>query len=206
MKILFLIAMTFLTFSLFGQNGYVKLGNDSTLIGYLRYYVSSKDGHQGIELWRTKKDKEPLKIPKRIINEYAIKKDTFKVFHQYSPFQNSKTYFECVDAKLKSSGKVNLYTIENYQKTTGAGAGTSIGGVSIAVSVIIDENMGGYTYIYVLEDKEIGFIKALPSKKEKLKESLLDFFPEKYLVKYDKVKGEIKYKSIPDLVKLYNSK
>jgi hypothetical protein len=202
MRVLFLTILTVSTFSLFGQNGYIKLDNDSTLVGYLRYYVAIKDGHQGIELWRTKKDKEPLKIPKWTINEYAIKSDTFKVLHQFKPFYDTQTYFELVDAKLKSSGKVNLYVIENYQNANRVSTYTG-GGL---IPAIIDESLGNHTYMYILEDKKTGFLKALPSKKEELKESLMDFFPEKYIMKYDEVKGEINYKSIPDLVKLYNSK
>ncbi len=194
--------MTVSTLKIFGQNGYIKLDNDSTLVGYLRYYVSSKDGHQGIELWRTKKDKAPLKIPKRTIYEYAIKKDTCKVLHQFKPFHDTQTYFELVDAKLKSSGKVNLYIIEDYQNINRVSTYTG-GGL---IPGIIDESLRIHTYIYILEDKEIGFLKALPSKKGKLQESLMDFFPEKYIIKYDEVKGEINYQSIPDLVKLYNSK
>ena len=202
MRILFLTILIVSTFRLFGQNGYIKLDNDSTLVGYLRYYVAIKDGHQGIELWRTKKDREPLKIPKRTINEYAIKKDTFKVLHQFKPFHDSQTYFELVDAKLKSRGKVNLYVVENYQNVNRVSTYTE-GGL---IPAIIDESLGNHTYMYILEDKETGFLKALPSKKEKLKESLMDFFPEKYIIKYDEVRGELNYKSIPDLVKLYNSK
>ncbi|GCC51250.1 hypothetical protein SanaruYs_14710 [Chryseotalea sanaruensis] len=202
MKILLLIALTALTTDLFGQIGYVKLDNDSTITGYLRYYVSNKDGHQGIELWRTKKDKDPLKIPKRIINEYAIKKDTFKVLHQFKPFHDSETYFEMVDAKLKSSGKVNLYFIKNNQNAMMVGMYTG-GGL---VPALITVSLGGYDYMYILEHNETGFLKALPSKKERLSEALMDFFPERYILKYQEVKGEIKYNTIYDLVKLYNSK
>lgn len=202
MKILFLIVLVISTLSVFGQNGYVKLDNDSTLNGYLRYYVSNKDGHQGIELWRTKRDKNPLKIPKQRINEYAIKKDTFKVLHQFRPFHDSETYYELVDAKLKSSGKVNLYLIKNNQNAMMVGMYTG-GGL---VPVLITVSLGGYDYMYILEDKQTSFLKALPSKKEKLFEALLEFFPERYIRKYQEVKGEIRYNSVYDLVKLYNSK
>lgn len=159
MKILFLIVLVISTLSVFGQNGYVKLDNDSTLNGYLRYYVSNKDGHQGIELWRTKRDKNPLKIPKQRINEYAIKKDTFKVLHQFRPFHDSETYYELVDAKLKSSGKVNLYLIKNNQNAMMVGMYTG-GGL---VPVLITVSLGGYDYMYILEDKQTSFLKALPS-------------------------------------------
>jgi hypothetical protein len=202
MRILLLAILMISTSELFGQNGYIKLGNDSTLVGYLRPYVSIKDGQQGIELWRTKKDKEPLKILKEKISEYAIKKDTFKVLHQFKPFPDTQTYFEMVEAKLKSSGKVSLYIIQGYQNEKRVSTYT-MGGI---IPAIIDESLGNYTYMYILEDKRIGFIKALPSKKEELKESLLDFFPERYITKYAEVKGEINYRSIPDLVELYNSK
>ncbi|WP_276374931.1 hypothetical protein [Chryseolinea sp. H1M3-3] len=202
MKLIFSIILILPTFALIGQNGYIKLQNDSTLTGYLRYYTSIKDGHQGIEFWRTKKDKEPLKISKQRINEYAIKKDTFKVLHQFTPFPDNETFFEIVDAKLKSSGKINLYIIDNYQNVNRVSTYTG-GGI---IPAIVDESLGNYTYIYILEDKETGFLKALPSKREKLLESLADFFPEKYIKKYDEVKGKVNYRSVPALVKLYNSK
>ena len=202
MKAQLLTILTFLTINVFGQNGYIKLDDDSTLVGYLRHYVSPKDGHQGIEFWRTKKDKDPMRIPRRMINEYAIKKDTFKVLRQFKPFQDTQTYFELVDAKLKSRGKVNLYMIENYQNTNRVSTYTG-GGI---IPAIIDESLGNHAFMYILEDRKTGFIKALPSKKEKLKESLMDFFPEKYILKYSEVKGEINYKSVPDLVRLFNSK
>ncbi len=202
MKIILLIVLTLSTFKLSAQNGYVKLRNDSTQLGYLKHYVSIKDGHQGIELWRTKRDKEPLKIPKQTIDEYAIKKDTFKVLHRFKPFQDTQTYFEIVDAKLKSSGKINLYIIENYQNTNRISTYTA-GGL---IPIIIDESLGNHTYMYILEDKKTGLLRALPSKKDKLIESLNEFFPEKYVTKYGEVKGAINYKSVPALVKLYNSK
>ena len=191
-----------MTCSLFGQNGYIKIGDDSTLVGYLRYYVSSKDGHQGIELWRTKKDKAPLKIPKRLITEYAIKRDTFRILHQFKPFHDTQTYFELLEAKLQTRGKVNLYIIENYQNANRVSTYTG-GGI---IPAIIDESLGNYSYFYILEDSKTGFLKAIPSKNKNLKEALMDFFPEKYITKYDEVKGELKYRSVPDLVKLYNSK
>jgi hypothetical protein len=200
MRTLFSLILVFTSISLFGQNGYVTLDNDSTLIGYLKYYVSTKDGHEGIELWRAKNDKEPLRIPMRSITGYAIKKDTFKTLKQFKPFQDNQSYFELVDARLKHGGKVNLYVIENNANRVSTYTG---GGL---IPAIIDESLGNYSFLYILEDKKTGYLKAISSKKEKLIKSLMDFFPEKYILKYSEVKGEINYRSIPDLVKLYNSK
>jgi hypothetical protein len=201
MRMLFFM-LSLLSTNLYAQNGYIKWGDDSMRVGYLRTYVALKNGQQGIELWRTKKDKLPLKIPKAKISEYAIKKDTFKVLHQYKPFPNRSIYFELVDAKLKVSGKVNLYIIENFHNANRV-SNYTVGGL---IPAIIDEGMGNFTFLYILEDRKTGFIKAMSSRKEELMESLLDFFPENYIIKYGSVKGEIKYRSLPEVVKLYNSK
>jgi hypothetical protein len=107
-----------------------------------------------------------------------------------------------VEARLKSSGKVNLYIVPNYQNANRVSTYTG-GGL---IPALIDESLGNHTFMYLIEDKETGFLKALPSKKDKLKETLLAFFPEQYITKYAEVKGEINYRSLPDLVKLYNSK
>ena len=200
MRTAFIIILISSTIQLWGQNGYVRLENESIVTGYLRYYTPINDVNRGIEVWRTKKDKNPLKISRHTVSEYAIEKDTFKVLHRFRPFEKGSTYFELVDAKLKKSGKVNLYFIDNSQNSVSTYTG---GGL---LPALIDESIGNQPYIYVLEDKATGFYKALPSKKDKLKEALIEFFPERYVVRYGEVKGEIKYKSIPALVELYNSK
>ena len=202
MKILLtvLLAMTLSVSS--AQNGYVILDNDSTITGFLKYYTSIHDGEPGIELWKTKTDKNPRRIPKRLIAEYAIKKDTFKVFYQFQPFHDSDAYFELVEGKLESRGKINLYIITNYPASNRISTYTG-GGI---VPGILDEAMGNHAHLYVLENNSTGFYKGLPAKKEKLQEALLDFFPDRYISKYAEVNGEIKYKTIPEFVKLYNSK
>ncbi len=156
----------------------------------------------GLEVWKTKTDKNPRRFPKTTIAEYAIKKDTFRVIHQFKPFEKTNTYFELTEARALSRGKVNLYIIDNYANPQRVSTYTR-GGL---IPALIDESMGNYTYMYLLEEVETGFLKALSSKKEELKETLVEFFPEKYISKYNQVKGGINYKAIPDLVKLYNSK
>jgi hypothetical protein len=172
MKRLMLIIAILVNSPVCGQEGYIKLLNDSTLHGYLRKYVSFQDSHQGFELWRTKNDKSPRKIPKVDISEYAIKKDTFKVLQQYRPFDNQKTYFEIVDALLISRGKVDLYVISQVSTR---GGGYVSGGISAPTITTATE-------IYVLEDKDSNVLKALPLRKENLKEALKDFFPEGYIL------------------------
>jgi hypothetical protein len=196
-----LFILTFFTTHLWAQKGYVLLDNDSILSGYIRYYMSAKDGHQGFEIWETKHDKDPQKIPKATVREYAIKNDTFKIFRQYAPFPDRRIYFEQVDAKLLESGKINLYAIEIAQPTP---IPTPDGGASVSVAIRVYPWQ--QPYIYILEDKKSGFHKALPSDREDLKETLMEFYPERYVIKYDEVKGKIKYSEVPDIVRLYNSK
>lgn len=199
MRILFSILLTMATTQLWGQRGYIKLDNDSIFSGFLRHYKSYKDGHEGYELWKTKTDKNPRKIPIQLIKEYAIKEDTFKILHQFKPFPEDRLYFEMVDAKVESRGKVNLYSIDNYRRIYMASFSTA-GQLPLNNFQYMKET------IYILEDNKNGFLMALPNAKAELERSLVDYLPEKYLKKYIEVNGKIKYKTIPDLIKLYNSK
>lgn len=201
MKYLIVAVLLVSAVNTYGQNGYVNLKDGSTFIGFVRRYVAISDGHPGLEVWRTKTDKNPMKISKKDIVEYAIGKDTFKVFHQFKPFVDSNTYFECIDARRKSSGKVNLYILP-LQNTASVSSYTG-GGL---IPAIIDEYVGNYPFFYVLEDEKLGYLSAVSSKKELLHETLLDFFPEEYVTKYVEVNGEIKYKEVPKLVQLYNTR
>lgn len=186
-----------------GQNGYIILNEtDSVISGYLKSFRTVSSGEQGIEVWRNKKDKHPLKVLKTQLFEYAIKEDTFRVFQEFKPFHTTDTYFNVVDAKLISRGKVNLFIIEDYVNHERISTYTG-GGI---IPAIIDANMGNFNYMYILEHNTTGNLRALSSKKEALWETLRDFFPDQYLLKYEEVKGPIKYQNIPALVKLYNSK
>jgi hypothetical protein len=74
------------------------------------------------------------------------------------------------------------------------------------VSAIIDIRMGNFKDLFAAENTSTSFIKSLPSEKKKLKEALLDFFSDRYIVKYKELKEKIAYKTIPPFFKLYNSK
>ncbi|MEZ4972437.1 MAG: hypothetical protein R2820_03970 [Cyclobacteriaceae bacterium] len=184
-----------------GQYGYIKLYNDAIVEGHLRRYVSFKDGHQGIELWKTKNDKEPRKIPKTEIQEYAIKKDTFKVFHDYYSFYYPDIYFKLIDGKRRQSGKINVYVL--FQKNLDPTINDAMSLGTIGKNEPFYK--GGGSDIYILERRD-GFFRDMPLELEKLEDALLDFFPERVLNRYkeEKGRGKIKYKSIPKLVKFYN--
>lgn len=197
------VALLFVALQAAGQNGYVILNeSDSIITGYLKSFRAVSNGEDGIEVWRNKRDKSPLKVLKSQLFEYAIKDDTFRVFQEYKPFHTTDTYFDVVDAKLISRGKINLFIIEHYVNHQRISTYTG-GGL---IPAIIDANMGNFDYMYILEHNTTGNLRALSSKRETLWETLRDFFPDQYLIKYEEVKGPIKYQTIPALVKLYNSK
>lgn len=207
-KMRHILFLTFLTCaaSAFAQNGYIKIEKDSILVGFLRYYISYMDGQQLIEYWRTKTDKEPIKISKRDIIEYAIKKDTFIVLHQYSPFENSDLYFELADAKKKISGKINLYWVPNNDPNR-VNVSTVTGGGLIPgiIDAAIDKKSDHYDMLYMLENRKTGGIRPIPKNKERLEESLTNFFPQEIIQEYRNKKGTINYQNLPGLVKYYNA-
>lgn len=202
MKVFLIIFLTALSIPCQAQFGYVKLFGKSAREGFLRSYKSLDDGQPGIELWLTKQDKNRVKYPLANIEEYAIKKDTFKILHQFSPFEESKTYFEVAEARRKVSGKINLYIIDNYANANRVSTYTG-GGL---IPFIIDESMGNHTFMYILEERETGHLKALPAKKEELLTVLAEFLPEEHIASFKESNGNIRYRAIPDIVTAYNLK
>lgn len=183
------------------QNGYVILNeSDEVIVGYLKYFHAVADGQQGIEVWKTKKDKDPLRVPMNRIFEYAIRKDTFRILQNFKPFPESSTYFAVAEAEIVVRGKINLLLIRNYQNPSRVSTYTG-GGL---IPAIIDESMGNYSYMYLLEDGT-GYIRAVSPKDKQLGDALLDFFPKEFLDKSAPPSGAFKYKDLLQLVKGYDS-
>lgn len=197
--LLFILASPIL---LSAQNGYIKFTKDSIRYGYIKHYTAYSDGERGLELWRDKNDKDPFRIPTNSIYEYAIKKDTVRVLVQFQPFPDDPDiFYPLVEARLLSRGSVNLYVM-GYQNPHSVSTYTA-GGL---IPAIIDQSTGQTQVLYILEEPDTNYLRALPFKQEELIDMLNDFFPPKYVSAYikRKTKGKIKYKKIPDLVKIYN--
>lgn len=195
------ILLIALGFSAHAQNGYVKVSSDSILIGFVKRYTSHMDGSKGLEVWRAKNDPHPIRIKMSSIYEYAIKKDTFRILYDFTPFVREDVYFESVEARVISTGKFTLLKIEGYRNPNSVSLYTG-GGL---IPALIDLGLENYSYMYILEEPGNDYIRALPGKQEKLLEVLKDFFPERYLVRYRQEYGDITYSKVPALVKLYNS-
>jgi hypothetical protein len=110
MKIFIVLIITFVSFRVSGQNGYVKLiDSDSTMFGFIKRLTP------GLELWRSKKDKNPLKILLNNVQEYAINKDTFRILRNFKLYEDRDDYFDFIETKVISKGKVNLFIVDNYR-------------------------------------------------------------------------------------------
>lgn len=202
MRWLLLIILVLVGFNLFGQNGYVKVSRDSTIIGFIKRYTSHMDGSRGLEVWRTKKDSQPIRVKMSSIYEFAIKKDTFRILYDFSPFASENIYFEFVEAQIISTGKVTLLKIDALSDLKRGTQSIMInsGGGPVSVMTFRNDN-----FTYVLEEPVTDYLQALPYEQQKLFEVLKDFFPERYLIRYKEEKGAITYSEVPALVKLYNS-
>ncbi|MBX2967533.1 MAG: hypothetical protein KF845_15430 [Cyclobacteriaceae bacterium] len=196
------ILLVALSFNLYSQNGYVKISSDSIMIGFVKRYTSHMDGSKGLEVWRTKNDPQPIRVKMSSIYEYAIKKDTFRILHDFIPFASEKIYFETVEAQVISTGKVTLLKINalNDRKRSTQSMIIYTGERPVSVMTFRENN-----YTYVLEEPGTDYLRALPYEQQKLLETLKEFFPERYLIRYKEEKGAIVYSKVPALVKLYNS-
>ena len=201
MKPFILLTLLSLAVPGFSQTGYVKLDNDSVFAGYIRRYVAIAGADNGYEIWKTKNDKHPRRFSIRDIREYVIKKDTFRVFHNFQPFHDHDMYYEVLEVKAEQRGKVDLYSI----LTKNAQPMSTPGGLSVMIR-LPDKKIGKSLILFFLENPQTGFVRGLPVDGEELKEALRDFFPDRYIERYEQEKGKIAYKSVPGLVRLYNSR
>lgn len=186
MKLTFIMLVVCLSFSAESQNGFVKLRNDSVMKGYLKYTFS--DIGRGIEFWRSKKDKAPLRLRMSDVYEYAINDDTFRVLQNYKPFPDRDLHFDIVEANVLLRGKVDLMVhLRNSSLYTGSRAS------------------GVDRHIFVLQNPTSKYIRGIPSG-EKFFEALEDFIPYGFLRAYATLYGDrVHYDDIPQIVRLYNA-
>lgn len=202
-RVLILFLMVFPNINVPAQYGYIKLENDSILRGYLRSFRTVTDAQEGFEVWRTKTDKNPLKILKRHIAEYGIGNDTIEVLHDFTPFDDDDLYIDVVDAHYVLRGKISLLKTRNYRaKAFTPGAPHSANGQVFLVPV--PHHLNEPSTIYLLKDKT-GILRAVKWG-DGLRKSLLPFFSETFLDRYEEKFGRIKYNNFPKFVKFVNAK
>jgi len=177
------------------QNGYVITNTDSLIEGFLKYKRSFETKKFEIELWRTKKDKNPLHYSLTSIKEYAIKKDTFRVVQNFHPFPDEDLLIDVLELSLIVRGKLSLYSTfelkNNYYLIR-----VHIGSGPTPPPIPQDQQI-----IYIIEDDN-GNVVALHRRDfETTLTRFLDY--ERYSRKVKTKK--FRYKDIPELIRLYNN-
>ncbi|MBI1770138.1 MAG: hypothetical protein HY015_00110 [Bacteroidetes bacterium] len=195
-----------LNFRAQAQYGYVKLETDSFIRGFIRPFRDVVTAEEGLEIWKTKNDRKPTRIFKESILEYAIKKDTIKILHKFTPFLDDDLFFDKVDARYIQRGKINLLKVRNPQYRAQGLMIPSQPSMAPAMMVVIPTKFGEYPFIYILEDPKNDKFVAMPPKKKDFRESLLIFFSESFLSRYEQKYGKIKHKTIQKFVEFCNSK
>jgi hypothetical protein len=186
-------------FSLSAQEGYIKFNKNSMVKGFIKVHTAHQSGEHQIEYHETKEDPQPKRYHKKDIMEYAIKHDTFRILKNFYPFDIEDFYFEVVDAKVLRSGKVNLLGVDSRHHTISNYSG---GGL---LSALLDESLAHLPYVYVLHDSENDYARGIPSKKDKFREYMIDFFSEEIIAGYEKEKGTLHFRDLEKFVVYYNS-
>jgi hypothetical protein len=114
------------TFSLSAQNGYV-VTKDSTIYGYLQFETVHMDGEKEILVWKTKKDKKPIRISQDQVIEFAYKKDTFRL--KLDP-SSGRTVLKNTKEEETIEGRS-----PNKGSSIGWGVGLDFGGIGVRAAV-----------------------------------------------------------------------
>lgn len=179
------------------QNGYVITNTDSLIEGFLKYKRSFETKKFEIELWRTKKDKNPLHYSLTSIKEYAIKKDTFRVVQNFHPFPDEDLLIDVLELSLIVRGKLSLYSTLEL-KNDHYPIKIHTGSAPMAPSMHYYDKEKLITYI--IEDDNGNIVALDRNGFDTTLNRFLDY--EKYARKVRSKK--FRYKDIPELIRFYN--
>lgn len=183
---------------LIAQEGYIKFNHNAVLHGYLNKRTNEKGEHI-IEFLKSKNDPAPQHYRKADIYEYAIKHDTFRVLKNFYPFEVEGFHFDHVDARVLKSGTVDLLGIdtnhEKFKEHLNSGK----------LHHVIDHTLDNIPYLYVLHEESDQYLRGVPSKKDKFRELMFEFFTEDVVDGYEKEKGEIHFRHLEAFVGHFNT-
>jgi hypothetical protein len=188
-----LLALLLITSSILvnAQNGYIKFSKHQKVEGYVSIHKSEKANEHQVEIKLDKNDTIPKRYHKRDIHEYAINSDTFRILKKFYPYDIEAVYYELIDAKVLVSGKVSLLQVHNSYTNLDKGMFSAYHGASPSQ----------VPYFYVLEDEENDYHQAVPSRKEKFRGAVAEFFNEEVIAEYEKLHGTLHYKDIEKFVR-----
>jgi hypothetical protein len=179
MKIVIAFYFSFLISQVAGQHGYVITSDGAKMEGYLKRYKSTVTHEIGIECWKDKKDKNPVRIPLSDIYEFSINQKVKRVLKEFKPFADSRLYIELSEAELISNGKFDLLRMP------------------------ID-HIGYSPFLYIIEDS-LHFLTAIPNTNDIL-DVLDQFIPKDYVRKFVALNGRnrLSYSDVPILIHGFN--
>jgi hypothetical protein len=185
---------------LYAQNGYVLTIDGGRIEGFLKVQRSFETGELEIELWRNKKDKNPLVYDLYQLQEYGIKKDTFLILTNFYPFEDQPTHFDVLEAKILIRGKIDLLRIDHSYTTSYS---TMMGGGLIPAAIdLIMENYDGP--IMILNSDSKGLTRVANYKKKEFVNSVNEFFEDDFSLMKKIIAGEYKFKDLKKIVLEYN--
>jgi hypothetical protein len=177
-----------------GQNGYIKFSKNNVVKGFVKVHQSASTHEHHVELATSKDDVKPKRFHKKDIMEYAIHQDTFRILKDFYPYEVESIYYEVIDAKVLRSGKISLLQVHNSFTSLDKGL----------FQTLHDQSPSQVPYFYVLQDTEANYTRGVPSKKEKFKLLVTEFFPEETLIAYEKTHGPVHFKDLEKLVVFHN--
>lgn len=200
MRIRTTLLLTVLSIStIAAQNGYVKLEDGTVIEGYIRFEISSDNGERFIELWKTKKDKNPERYEYCELIEYGHNKNIVRILKNFYPYEDKdEPFYECVEAPVLSRGKIDLLILHDH--TQFKIANVTGGGL---IPTAVDHSMGNSGILYVLFDNSTNYARAV-EKKDKFYASIKEFIEDDYSLLRSIYLKEFKYRHIRKIVDMYN--
>ncbi|MTI41264.1 hypothetical protein, partial [Fulvivirga lutimaris] len=126
------------------QFGYAITNENDTIKGYVKYQRNYLNNHLELEIWKTKRDKNPQKFPLNQFKEYTFKKDTFRILTNcIVDYHDRIAEYDKIEFRLEQNGKLTLYS--NYSNSSfsipgGPGGGMMTYSTSSKIYFIADEN------------------------------------------------------------------
>jgi hypothetical protein len=193
------ILFQYLCVSVNAQPDTIEFHNHAIVVGYIKSTSTVLYEDPTIEIAQTKKSKETKHYRRSDVFEYAMNGKRFHILRDFKPFGSADLYFDEVEAKVFRKGNVSILGIDNKHNTIAAYTGGLLGN-------LLDLSLGNQPYIYVLHDATEKLAMGVPSKKEKFKAMMLEFFSQKTIDDYEKQFGELKFNDLTEFVDYINTK
>jgi hypothetical protein len=198
--LIFAMFLQYICMRVNAQPDTIEFHNYAIVVGYIKSTSTVLYEDPTVEIAETKKSKETKHYRRSDVFEYARNGKRFHILRDFKPFGSSDLYFDEVEAKVFQKGNISILGIDNKHHTITTYMG---GGL---LGTLLDLSLGNQPYIYVLYDATGKLAMGVPSKKEKFKAMMLEFFSQKVIDDYEKEFGELKFNDLTEFVTHINAK